>query len=171
MTEIYLHFIFAHYVLYGNAPVLRCLMGLLAQIYVDTPMLALMYLGDPEKTAERFPTLEIDGKPLKLYRTGDAGRVMENGELECLGRIDSTVKIRGFKVSIPFVESVIKEQEGVTSAAVMPITEETAVVGLVAYVVGSGTDLMSEEELAILKVHIKRNSSLPGTPYYDSPFL
>ena len=56
-----------------------------------------------------------------LYRTGDLCVRLPCGRLECLGRIDSTVKIRGYKVAVPFVESTIKEHESVASAAVMPV--------------------------------------------------
>ena len=93
-------------------------LGEAGEIYVDTPMLAVEYLHDPEKTAAQFPTVVVNDEAKKMYRTGDGGRIRSSGELECLGRIDSTVKIRGFKVSIPFVEATIKEHANVTSCAV-----------------------------------------------------
>ena len=91
--------------------------------------LALEYLGDPVKTAERFLELDLslaaeaDDAPrvphrARVYRTGDGARVRLDGQLEILGRIDSTVKVRGFKVGLPFVEGVIQECEGVALVVV-----------------------------------------------------
>jgi hypothetical protein len=134
----------------------------------------MLVVGDPVKTAERFPMVQLTGRlPTKMYRSGDAGRVLPDGQLECLGRIDSTVKIRGFKVSLPFVESTIKEQAHVASAAVLPLMDETinAATALVCYIVGSGGALMSEEHLAALKQSLR--SALPeySIPSHWVPML
>ena len=139
--------------------------GAAGEIYVDTPGMAVQYLKDPAKTAERFPTVEVDGTPTRLYRTGDAGRILPSGELECLGRIDSTVKIRGYKVSIPFVESTIKEHAGVASAAVMPLRDEAtgAVQSLAGYVVGTAGKL-TDGELSALIADLQ-----PKLPAYALP--
>ena len=134
--------------------------GQAGEIYVDTPCLAI-YLNDPEKTAEHFPTIMLNGKMTKVYKTGDTGRILPNGEMESLGRIDSTVKIRGFKVSIPFVELTIKEHPRVATAAIMPIMDTTTNVtkSLAAYVVGKD-GLMSETHLQELKDDL--HSALPS---------
>ena len=125
--------------------------GEIGEIYVDTPCLGT-YLDDPVKTAERFPTIMLNGKMTKVYKTGDAGRILPNGEMESLGRMDSTVKIRGFKVSIPFVESTIKEHPRVATAAIMPQMDASTniVKSLAAYVVGKD-GMMPETHLQELK--------------------
>ena len=91
-------------------------------------------------------------KTLRLYRTGDRGRVLPTGELECMGRMDSTVKIRGFKVSIPFVESTIKEHPRVATAAIMPQMDTSTNIAksLAAYVVGK-EGILPETHLQELK--------------------
>eukprot|EP01052_Picozoa_sp_SAG31_P035159 SAG31_NODE_4206_length_3474_cov_2.060741_1_plen_580_part_01 len=135
------------------------------EIFVDTPMLAV-YLGDPDRTIARFPTVHANGKSIKMYRTGDLGCISQRtGQLDCLGRIDSTVKIRGYKVSIPFVESTISEQDSVTAVAVMPLSDENGKVSsLIAYLVGSTSVLMSDEELSLLKTKLKNKLPDFATP-------
>jgi len=143
--------------------------GCPGEIYVESPGLALEYMGDPIKTAERFLTLDVttvDGKAktVWLYHTGDRGRILRNGELECMGRMDSTVKIRGFKVSIPFVESTIKDHPRVTTAAVMPLMDTTTNIAtaLAAYIVGKH-GLLSETHLEEVKADLQL--ALPSFAY------
>ena len=59
------------------------------------------------------------------YRTGDFARVLPSGELQVLGRADSTVKIRGFKVGLAHVETTIAALPGVARAIVVPLLDET----------------------------------------------
>ena len=74
-----------------------------------------------------------------------------------MGRMDSTVKIRGFKVSIPFVESTIKEHPRVATAAIMPQMDTSTNVAksLAAYIVGKDS-IMSETHLQELKDDLQR---------------
>lgn len=65
----------------------------LFQIYVKGPTLAIGYMNLPEQDAERFITHPEHGR---LYRTGDWGCVLSDGNLEIFGRCDSIVKIRGY---------------------------------------------------------------------------
>src|SRR5438477_12950241 len=78
------------------------------------------YIGLPEQTRARFvpdpfaPPGEADAS---IYRTGDLGRVDPEGNLEFLGRSDSQVKLRGFRVELAEIESALLQQESVLAAA------------------------------------------------------
>ncbi|MGW4529245.1 Pls/PosA family non-ribosomal peptide synthetase [Amycolatopsis sp. NPDC004378] len=94
--------------------------GSVGEICIGGPGVAFGYLNRPELTAERFlddPRITGDGR---LYRTGDLGRVLAGGEIEYLGRADSEVKIRGHRIDLQEIESVLMEHPRVAVAAVAP---------------------------------------------------
>lgn len=67
------------------------------------------YLGRPELTAEKFIVIELFGKSERVYRTGDRGRFLSDGNLEYLGRIDHQVKLRGFRIELSEIEIALSE--------------------------------------------------------------
>ena len=76
------------------------------------------YVNDPERTANAF--LDDPLRPgERLYRSGDIGRWRPDGKLEFLGRRDSQVKVRGFRVEIGEVETALTRQPDVRGAAVV----------------------------------------------------
>ncbi|AJC62132.1 non-ribosomal peptide synthetase [Streptomyces sp. 769] len=87
------------------------------ELYIGGIGLALGYLGDPERTAERFVTHPASRE--RLYRTGDMGRYLPNGEIEFLGRADAQVKIRGHRVEPAEVEAALAQHAGVGSCCVV----------------------------------------------------
>ncbi|UOB14313.1 amino acid adenylation domain-containing protein [Streptomyces sp. HP-A2021] len=70
------------------------------------------YLGDPERTADRF--VHHDG--VRWYRTGDLARYRPGGTVEFLGRADSQVKLRGHRVELGEVEAALERAPGVGRA-------------------------------------------------------
>ena len=79
------------------------------------------YLGRPELTAEKFlanprPRGEHD---TRMYRSGDLARIDEQGQIQCLGRSDDQVKVRGFRVELGEIEAALYRQPGVGAAAVV----------------------------------------------------
>jgi hypothetical protein len=92
-------------------------LGEVGEICVGGPGVARGYVNRDDLTAERF----IDGPgdaPGRLYRTGDFGRLLANGEIEYLGRSDSEVKVRGHRVDLQEIESLLQEDDHVTAAVV-----------------------------------------------------
>ncbi|NIM12785.1 MAG: amino acid adenylation domain-containing protein [Candidatus Aminicenantes bacterium] len=81
------------------------------------------YLNRPELSHERFP-----GNPYKagekIYRSGDLARMMDNGEMEYLGRIDHQVKIRGYRIETGEIENRLIKHEAVREAVVIAKKEE-----------------------------------------------
>lgn len=76
------------------------------ELYIGGAGLALGYLGDEQRTAERFVKHPHDGE--RLYRTGDMGRRLADGEIEFLGRVDGQVKLNGHRVELAEVEAALQ---------------------------------------------------------------
>ncbi|MGI8666145.1 MAG: beta-ketoacyl synthase N-terminal-like domain-containing protein [Jatrophihabitans sp.] len=117
--------------------------GAVGELHVAGPGVASGYLNDPAKTAERFvpcPAALADSPFADelFYRTGDRARFLPGGELEILGRLGDVVKLRGFKVSLRAVESVLEDQPGVSRVIVRPVLDGRTKqpTSLLAYLVG-----------------------------------
>lgn len=83
--------------------------------------LAQGYLGRPELTARAFlpDFLDLPENPSgRIYRTGDLCRVTEEGEIEHHGRIDTQIKLRGYRIEPGEIEAVLRQVPGVAQAAV-----------------------------------------------------
>jgi amino acid adenylation domain-containing protein len=91
------------------------------------------YLNQPEQTKERFIQSPFD-RGSRLYRTGDLARHRQNGEIECLGRMDNQVKVRGHRIELNEIEASLREHPAVSQAAVSFQTNDSGDNRLVAYV-------------------------------------
>ncbi len=109
--------------------------GEAGEICVGGNCVAGGYLRDPELTAERF--VRIGG--LEAYRTGDRGRVLPDGGLEYLGRRDTQVKFRGYRLEPGEIEAALRDHPAVQDAAVTVRDDGTGAPRLVACVVRPGT--------------------------------
>ena len=109
--------------------------GVRGEIYVGGDGLALGYWNRAALTAERFVENPIAPEQSKrLYRTGDLGRWRGDGEIEYLGRVDGEVKLRGMRIDLGEIESVLLSHAGVREGAVIRV-EEGGEARLVAYLV------------------------------------
>ena len=100
-------------------------LGIPGEIYIGGAGVARGYLNNPEFTAERFITDPVNGGGAKIYRTGDTGRRLPNGDLEYRGRIDDQVKIRGYRVELGDIECTISQHSAIEQS-VCKITEVSA---------------------------------------------
>ena len=91
--------------------------GVAGEICVGGAGVALGYLNRLELTSERFVPDPHTGQ--LMYRSGDKGRLCHDGRLEHLGRLDSQVKVRGFRIELDEIRTVLLESPGVTAAAVV----------------------------------------------------
>jgi acyl carrier protein len=92
------------------------------------------YLNRPELTTERFISDPFSTDPTaRLYKTGDLGRWLAEGNIEYLGRNDCQVKIRGFRIEPGEIEARLLECEGVREAVVIARDDSNGQKRLVAY--------------------------------------
>jgi acyl carrier protein len=122
-----------------NAAGPLCGIGEMGEIWVRSPHLAHGYLGDAALTAERFRTNPFTGRAGdRIYRTGDLGRYLPDGEVAFAGRADQQVKIRGFRIELGEIEAALGRLPGVREAVVLARggSEKPEDRRLVAYVTG-----------------------------------
>ena len=106
------------------------------EVCVGGEMLARGFVNLPEKTAERFVADPFAGEEgARMYRTGDRGRLLPDGQLEILGRADFRVRIRGYNVELGAVEAAIEENVAVRACVVVSEGGEGEDKRLIAYVV------------------------------------
>ncbi|HVR07787.1 MAG TPA: amino acid adenylation domain-containing protein, partial [Thermoanaerobaculia bacterium] len=91
--------------------------GIGGELYCGGDGVVRGYLGRPDLTAERFVP-DPFGVGGRLYRTGDRARLLADGRVEFLGRIDQQIKIRGFRVELEEIELVLASHPAVRAAAV-----------------------------------------------------
>ncbi|CAF4568340.1 unnamed protein product, partial [Rotaria socialis] len=100
--------------------------GVIGELYIGGMGVARGYLNRPELTAERFlpnpfqtEQEKKEGKNARIYKTGDLVRWLSNGEIECLGRDDFQVKIRGLRIELGEIEAVLSSYQGVKQSVVV----------------------------------------------------
>jgi thioesterase domain-containing protein/acyl carrier protein len=92
--------------------------GEIGEILVKSRYLSPGYWEQADLNAEKY-SLDPGDEGVRIFRTGDLGRLREDGGLEHLGRKDSQIKIRGYRVDVAEVEAVIHQHGGVKNAAVI----------------------------------------------------
>jgi amino acid adenylation domain-containing protein len=108
--------------------------GVAGEIHLGGVQLARGYLNRPDLTAERF-ILNPNNPSERLYKTGDLGRYLADGNVECLGRIDNQVKIRGFRIELGEIESHLGSHSLVSNCVVVAREDVPGDKRLVAYIV------------------------------------
>ena len=105
------------------------------------------YLDRPELNAEKF--VEIDGK--RFYRTGDMGRLHTDGHLEFLGRRDFQIQLRGIRIELAGIETVVQQLGLAAQCAVIARPTEEGESRLVAFVVKPRNDRIATFRRALAK--------------------
>jgi amino acid adenylation domain-containing protein len=112
--------------------------GVGGEIYIGGAGLARGYLNHPELTAERFvPNPLSSAHHGRLYKTGDLGRYLPDGQIAFLGRIDEQIKIRGYRIEPNEVVTALNEHPTVLASAVVAREDAGGDKYVVAYVVVS----------------------------------
>lgn len=94
--------------------------GELSELYVRSPHLAEGYIGDETRSREVFISNPFTSDPNdRLYRSGELGRYLPDGNVEWVGRTDRRVNVRGFRIEVEEIESVLKQHPAVKEAAVV----------------------------------------------------
>jgi len=121
--------------------------GVIGQLYVGGDGLAKGYLNQPDLTAAAFIPNPFSNKSgLRLYKTGDLGRYLADGNIEFLGRIDDQVKIRGYRIELGEIEAALCQHPQVREAVVIVREDIPDDKHLVAYVIPDGINEKSETQ-------------------------
>ncbi len=120
--------------------------GRVGEIYIGGDGVAQGYVGRPDLTEDRFVPDPFGQSGGSLYRTGDLGRYRDDGVIECLGRIDRQVKLRGFRIEPGEIENCLHET-GLVRAATVLLRDGPAGQMLVGYVVPHG--IASTDEITV----------------------
>ena len=119
--------------------------GIWGELCIGGAALARGYLNDPEMTAARFVSDGLTGRAdARLYRTGDVARFRADGTIECAGRRDHQVKLRGHRIELGEIEAVLAEHPAVRDVTVVLREDQPGVLRLVAYLVASAHEVAAD---------------------------
>lgn len=128
--------------------------GVPGELCIGGRGLARGYLNRPELTAERF-TDDPFVPEARMYRTGDLARHRADGALEFLGRLDNQVKLRGQRLELGEIETVLTRHTAVREAVVVAREHALGDVRLAAYVTAAGAAAPEAGDLAAhLREHL-----------------
>ena len=106
------------------------------ELHIAGAGLARGYLNRAQLNAEKFIPDPFHGEPsMRLYRTGDIGRQLPDGNIEFISRKDDQVKLRGFRIELGEVEATLRSHPGVRDAVVNLMQNTSGGQQLVAHVV------------------------------------
>jgi iturin family lipopeptide synthetase C len=90
----------------------------IGELYVGGAGVSRGYLGKKELTDSKFIANPYNTKE-RLYRSGDLAKIMENGDIEYIGRIDNQIQLRGFRIELGEIEHQLSTYPAVKEAAVV----------------------------------------------------
>ncbi|WP_161815314.1 non-ribosomal peptide synthetase [Steroidobacter agaridevorans] len=127
--------------------------GITGEIYIGGQGISRGYLRQPALTADRFvPDPFVGSSGDRLYRSGDMGRLQSDGNIECLGRNDRQVKLRGYRIELAEIEAQLLAHKHVRAAVVVLREDAPGERRLVAYVT---QDDRCELKSDVLQTHLK----------------
>lgn len=130
----------------------------IGEIFIAGEGVADGYLNRPELTAEKFisdPFTNVEGQ--RMYGTGDLGKYLPNGEIQCLGRIDHQVKVRGYRIELEEIEAALAKQPDVKQVVVTSKTDLNDQQRLVGYLI-----LNHKETDLVVNVNEQFNEAEPS---------
>jgi len=119
--------------------------GVAGEVCIGGNGLALGYHNRPDLTQEKFITLQ-SGEV--VYRTGDQGRFLNDGNIELFGRLDNQIKLRGFRIEPGEIETLLSKLNGVIEAVVKPHKFSDSDERLVAFLNAGDSFKMPDEEIS-----------------------
>ncbi|WFU74033.1 non-ribosomal peptide synthetase [Bradyrhizobium sp. CB2312] len=122
--------------------------GVVGELCIGGAGVGRFYVNDPAQSRQRFlpdPFARRAGS--RLYRTGDLARRRSDGTIECLGRADHQVKVRGYRIELKEIENALAEHPAVRAGIVEPRREAAGDVRLIAHIVAKPGSRSSASEL------------------------
>ncbi len=124
--------------------------GVIGELYFAGTGLAKGYWQRPQLTEQRF--VSIDGiDEVQLYQTGDLARFLEDGNIEYCGRKDQQVKLRGYRIELEEIASLLTQHADIQQAVVIVREDQVGIQRLVAYLVADKDKISLEALRNLLK--------------------
>jgi tyrocidine synthetase-3 len=117
--------------------------GVVGEICIAGDGLSRGYYNNETLTLEKFVYNTDLNK--KIYKTGDLGKWLPDGDIQCLGRIDFQVKIRGYRIELEEIEKRLEQHSEITTAVVIAKEDKYGIYYLCAYYVSEG--IIEQEKL------------------------
>jgi amino acid adenylation domain-containing protein len=134
--------------------------GEVGEIVIAGDGVSLGYLNRPDLNNERFITNTFNSESSgKMYLSGDLGKLLPNGQVQCLGRIDHQVKVRGYRIELGEIEQALLTIDGIKSAIVIAETDI-----LVAFI-EPDSEIIEEQE----QIRLWRNELASQLPAFMVP--
>ncbi|HLT33782.1 MAG TPA: amino acid adenylation domain-containing protein [Aquaticitalea sp.] len=114
--------------------------GEVGEIVIGGAGVSLGYLNRPDLNSERFVDDPFATETGKMYLSGDLGKLLPNGLLQCLGRKDHQVKVRGHRIELGEIETVLDKFSSIKKNAVIVSNEIGGEARLVAYLQSANSD-------------------------------
>lgn len=128
--------------------------GTVGELFIGGECLAEGYSGEPELTAEKFVAGSFDHlSERRLYKSGDLVRMRSDGAIECLGRADDQIKIRGYRVEPGEVQCVLNSISVVRQSVVTARKDSMGGERLIAYIVTSS----NEDSIAMIRNYLSKH--------------
>ncbi len=146
-----------------------CRTGIEGEIYIRTPYITSGYYNNKELTRKVFIKNPFSINPQDIiYKSGDIGRILQNGNLEVLGRIDHQVKINGVRIELRDVEKQLLQYDTILDATIIAYDDEMGNKYLCAYFTSN-----SDISIPALRGHMLKNlpSSMVPTHFIQLEFL
>ncbi|MEH1828477.1 MAG: amino acid adenylation domain-containing protein [Nostoc sp.] len=122
--------------------------GIPGEMYIGGAGVVRGYLNRPELTPDKFIPNPFSNKAnARLYKSGDLGRYLPNGDIEYLGRIDHQVKVRGFRIELGEIEAIISQYRAVRETVVVISEQSVDSQRIVAYIVPQKEQTLTIPEL------------------------
>lgn len=128
--------------------------GVLGEIYIAGKGVAKGYLNKPTLTKEKFLDNPFSSNEEKIYKTGDIGFYLDNGDMVYVGRNDDQIKVRGYRIEPKEIEKILIEFAKVNEAKVISSKDNLNSERLVAYIVDVNSDNTPKNYKSILRNHL-----------------
>ena len=146
--------------------------GAEGELYIGGTGVARGYVNRDQLTASKFIADKFSGvEGARIYRTGDLGKWLDNGEILCLGRIDHQIKIRGYRIETEEIITQLKQQAKIKDAYVIVYEDAVQNQRLVAYL--APKTIITNNDIKNFKNRLKEvlPDYMVPTDYVVIPFI